>query len=95
MCASLTDTQWARIEPLPPDPTPRRGGQWRDHRQVIGAIAFKYRTGCRGWICLSASARGRAPTTAAEVDRRRHMGEGLHRPAPSSSGRPGDSSRAA
>ncbi|MFE4396992.1 transposase [Kitasatospora sp. NPDC056789] len=44
MCASLTDTQWARIEPLPPDPTPRRGGQWRDHRQVIGAIAFKYRT---------------------------------------------------
>ncbi|MFI8320715.1 transposase [Streptomyces sp. NPDC085529] len=25
--------------------TPKRGGRWRDHRQVIGAIAFKYRTG--------------------------------------------------
>ncbi|MGE9697857.1 MULTISPECIES: IS5 family transposase [unclassified Streptomyces] len=42
---SLTDAQWARIEPLLPDRTPRRGGRWRDHRQVIDAIAFKYRTG--------------------------------------------------
>ncbi|MFE2148361.1 IS5 family transposase [Streptomyces sp. NPDC059456] len=41
----LADAQWARIEPLLPDRTPRRGGQWRDHRQVIDAIAFKYRTG--------------------------------------------------
>ncbi|MEU2560744.1 transposase, partial [Streptomyces longispororuber] len=39
---SLTDAQWARIEPLLPDRTPRRGGRWRDHRQVIDAIAFKY-----------------------------------------------------
>ncbi|MGW4425370.1 transposase [Streptosporangium sp. NPDC004631] len=42
---SLTDAQWARIEPLLPDRTPRRGGRWRDHRQVIDAIAGKYRTG--------------------------------------------------
>ncbi|MFF3677415.1 transposase [Streptomyces sp. NPDC002120] len=42
---SLTDAQWARIEPLLPDRTPRRGGRWRDHRQVIDAIVFKYRTG--------------------------------------------------
>ncbi|MFG2235586.1 IS5 family transposase [Streptomyces sp. NPDC048723] len=42
---SLTDAQWARIEPLLPDRTPRRGGRWRDHREVIDAIAFKYRTG--------------------------------------------------
>ncbi|MFF9025616.1 IS5 family transposase [Streptomyces eurythermus] len=42
---SLTDAQWARIEPLLPGRTPRRGGRWRDHRQVIDAIAFKYRTG--------------------------------------------------
>ncbi|WP_199819205.1 IS5 family transposase [Streptomyces sp. NRRL S-378] len=41
----LTDAQWARIEPLLPDRTPRRGGRWRDHRQVIDAIAWKYRTG--------------------------------------------------
>ncbi|WP_404797600.1 IS5 family transposase [Streptomyces pristinaespiralis] len=41
----LTDAQWARIEPLLPDRTPRRGGRWRDHRLLIDAIAFKYRTG--------------------------------------------------
>ncbi|MFG2486906.1 IS5 family transposase [Streptomyces virginiae] len=42
---SLVDAQWARIEPLLPDRTAKRGGRWRDHRQVIDAIAFKYRTG--------------------------------------------------
>ncbi|MFJ8730630.1 IS5 family transposase [Streptomyces bauhiniae] len=42
---SLTDAQWAKIEPLLPDRAPKRGGRWRDHRQVIDAIAFKYRTG--------------------------------------------------
>ncbi|MFF5390393.1 IS5 family transposase [Streptomyces sp. NPDC013012] len=42
---SLTDAQRGRIEPLLPDRTPRRGGRWRDHRLVIDAIAFKYRTG--------------------------------------------------
>ncbi|MFI9155402.1 IS5 family transposase [Streptomyces sp. NPDC053367] len=42
---SLTDAHWARIEPLLPDRAPKRGGRWRDHRQVIDAIAFKYRTG--------------------------------------------------
>ncbi|MER8002843.1 IS5 family transposase [Streptomyces sp. NPDC095613] len=42
---SLTDAQWTRIEPLLPDRTPRRGGRWRDHRQVIDAIAFKDRRG--------------------------------------------------
>lgn len=41
----LTDAQWTRIEPLLPDRTPRRGGRWRDHRLLIDAIAFKYRTG--------------------------------------------------
>jgi transposase len=34
-----------RIEPLVPERTPRRAGRWRDHRQVIDAIAWKYRTG--------------------------------------------------
>ncbi|MET9463176.1 transposase, partial [Streptomyces canus] len=41
----LTDAQWARIEPLLPDRTPKRGGRWRDHREVIDAIAFKFQTG--------------------------------------------------
>ncbi|MFE4218275.1 transposase, partial [Streptomyces sp. NPDC056853] len=45
LCVSLADAQWARIEPLLPDRAPKRGGRWRDHRQVIDAIAFNYRTG--------------------------------------------------
>ncbi|WP_443068961.1 IS5 family transposase [Streptomyces sp. NBC_01361] len=48
---SLTDTHWARIEPLLPDRTPKRGGRWRDHREVIDAIAFKFRTGTQ-WVHL-------------------------------------------
>ncbi|MFG2205602.1 IS5 family transposase [Streptomyces sp. NPDC048638] len=49
----LTDAQWARIEPLLPDRTPKRGGRWRDHREVIDAIAFKFQTGTQ-WVHLPA-----------------------------------------
>lgn len=41
----LTDEMWARLEPLLPDRTPKRGGQWRDHRDVIEAIIWRTRTG--------------------------------------------------
>ncbi|MEU9001913.1 transposase [Streptomyces sp. NPDC048551] len=41
----LTDAQWARIEPLLPDRTPKRGGRWRYCHQVIDASAFKYHRG--------------------------------------------------
>lgn len=41
----LTDEMWARFEPLLPDRTPRRGGQWRDHREVLEAIIWRFRTG--------------------------------------------------
>ncbi|MFD7460655.1 transposase [Streptomyces sp. NPDC059868] len=47
----LTDAQWAGIEPLLPGRTPRRGGRWRDHRQVIDTIAWKYPTGAP-WMDL-------------------------------------------
>lgn len=47
----LTDAQWARIEPLLPDRTPKRGGRRRDHREVIDAIAFTFRAGTR-WVHL-------------------------------------------
>ncbi|MGW5655031.1 transposase [Streptomyces humi] len=47
----LTDAQWARIEPLLPDRTPKRGGRWRDHREVIDAIAYKFQTGTQ-WMHL-------------------------------------------
>ncbi|WP_455770365.1 IS5 family transposase [Streptomyces coelicoflavus] len=47
----LTDAQWARIEPLLPDRTPKKGGRWRDHREVIDAIAFKFQSGTQ-WVHL-------------------------------------------
>jgi transposase len=40
----LTDGEWAILEPLLPK-QPRRGGKWRDHRQVINGIAWVKRTG--------------------------------------------------
>jgi transposase len=41
----INDEAWAFIEPLLPSSTGRRGGQWRDHRQVMEGIAWRYRTG--------------------------------------------------
>ncbi|MFD5559681.1 transposase [Kitasatospora griseola] len=80
--ASVTDAQWARTEPLLPDRTPRRGGRWRDHREVIDAIAFKCRTGTP-WMDLPErfgswrAAHNRLRMWGA----RRHVGESVHRPA--------------
>lgn len=41
----LTDAEWARLEPLLPDRTPRRGGRWGDHRQMINGVLWRTRTG--------------------------------------------------
>ena len=41
----VSEEAWAWMEPLLPSSTGRRGGRWRDHRQVIEAISWKYRTG--------------------------------------------------
>ncbi|MBT2408719.1 transposase [Streptomyces sp. ISL-87] len=76
----MNDAQWARIEPLLPDRMPRQGGRWRDHRQVIDAIAFKYRTGTRAWTCLSGSGRGRAPTTGCGSGLPMAPGNGVSQP---------------
>lgn len=40
----LTDEEWGRLEPLLPDRTPQRGGQWADHRQVINGVFWRVRT---------------------------------------------------
>jgi transposase len=40
----LTDQEWERLAPLLPAMTPRRGGRWRDHRQVLNGILFRTRT---------------------------------------------------
>jgi transposase len=41
----VSDQAWEWMEPLLPSPTGRRGRRWRDHRQVVEAICWKYRTG--------------------------------------------------
>ena len=41
----LTDAQWARLAPLLPDRTPRRGGRWLDHRRVIDGVLWRTRCG--------------------------------------------------
>lgn len=43
--AVLTDAQWARIEPLLPSSDGCRGRPFRDHRQVIEGIVYRYRAG--------------------------------------------------
>jgi transposase len=42
---SLSDAQWARIEPLMPSSSGRRGRPFREHRQVIEGIIYRFRTG--------------------------------------------------
>ena len=41
----VSDQAWEWMQTLLPSSTGRRGGQWRDHRQVVEAICWKYRTG--------------------------------------------------
>jgi transposase len=43
--AVLTDAQWARIEPLLPSSDGCRGRPFRDHRQVVEGIVYRYRAG--------------------------------------------------
>jgi transposase len=50
----LTDVQWARIEPLMPSSDGQRGRPFRDHRQVIEGIVYRFRTGV-AWRDLPAS----------------------------------------
>jgi transposase len=42
----LTDEQWALIEPLLRSSRGKRSRPFRDHRQVLEGIVFRYRTGC-------------------------------------------------
>ncbi len=68
-----TTARWARTEPLSPDRTPRRGRRWRDHREVIDAIARKLRTGSQ-WA-------HQPEQYGPEPGDRRDPAAGLHRPA--------------
>jgi len=44
--AVLSDRVWEQIEPLLPSSQGRRGRPFRDHRQVVEGIIYRYRTGC-------------------------------------------------
>ncbi|WP_433348964.1 transposase [Micromonospora sp. CA-111912] len=41
----LIDEQWDRILALLPSNIGRRGRPWADHRRVVEAIVYRYRTG--------------------------------------------------
>ena len=41
----ITDEEWERLAPLLPSTRPRRGGRWRDHRQVLNGILFRVGSG--------------------------------------------------
>lgn len=43
--ALLSDAQWARIEPLMPSSQGRKSRPFRDHRQVVEGIIYRFRTG--------------------------------------------------
>jgi transposase len=43
--AEIFDAVWARIQPLMPNSDGLRGPPFREHRQVMEGIAFRYRTG--------------------------------------------------
>ncbi len=43
--AVLTDVQWERVAELLPSSEGRVGRPFRDHRQVIEGIVYRYRTG--------------------------------------------------
>lgn len=41
----LTGGMWDQLEPLLLDRSPKRGGRGRDHREVVEAIIWRFRTG--------------------------------------------------
>jgi transposase len=43
--ALLSDAQWERISPLMPSSDGKRGRRFRDHRQVVEGIIYRYRAG--------------------------------------------------
>ncbi len=42
----LSEAKWARILPLLPSSVGKQSRPFRDHRQVLEGIVFRYRTGC-------------------------------------------------
>ena len=43
--ATISDAEWARIEPFMPCSDGQRGRPFRDHRRVVEGIVYRYRVG--------------------------------------------------
>ena len=71
--AVLSDEQWARIEPLLPSSVGKRSRPFRDHRQVVEGIIYRYRTGIP-WRDLPAEQYG--PWQTVWKRHRRFAGDG-------------------
>ena len=67
---------WERIEPLMPSSDGQRGRPFRDHRQVVEGIIYRFRTGI-AWRDLPACVRAVADRVEAAppVQRRRDLGQ--------------------
>lgn len=50
----FTDEQWARVQPMLSSSDGQRGRPFRDHRQVVEGIVYRYRCGI-AWRDLSAA----------------------------------------
>lgn len=70
--AVLTDAQWELIVPLLPSSDGKRGNRFRDHRQVVEAIIYRFRTGI-AWRDLPGSF---GPWQTAWKRHRRFSGDG-------------------
>ncbi|MEV4943360.1 transposase [Streptomyces zaomyceticus] len=74
------------MEQLLPDPTPKRGGRWREHRQVIDAIAWKSQTDSPwGHLLTEYGSWKGVYTRAAELGNGRHLRQDLRRRLPRTS----------
>jgi putative transposase len=51
--SDLTDAEWAILEPLLPQPDPKKGGRPRNytHREILNAIFYIEKSGCQ-WRML-------------------------------------------
>ena len=68
---------WARIEPLLPDRARRRGGRWSDHRPVVEAICWRFRTGSP-WRAAIVAARAQRLTVHSDASAETlHQADGL------------------
>ncbi|MET8747934.1 transposase [Streptomyces sp. NPDC004728] len=73
--ACLTERQWDRIRPLLPSSAGRRGRPWAEHRRIVEAIVYRYRTVFLG----GTSQPGSDPGVGVRVNVHRRVRSKVHR----------------